>query len=56
MIIGYHYTIPRYTRLTDPGEKEVKEIYSYGEIIAAILASRLSYISANRESYYKRLP
>jgi hypothetical protein len=39
MIIGYYYIIPRYTKLINPGEKKVKEIYLYGEIIAAILAS-----------------
>jgi prolipoprotein diacylglyceryltransferase len=56
MTIGYYYAIPRYTKLTDPGEKEVKEIYFYGEITVAILTSRLFYISVNRESYYKKFP
>ena len=47
MTIGYYYATPRYIKLTDPGEKEIKKIHSYGEITAIILASRLSYINAN---------
>jgi hypothetical protein len=39
MTIRYYYVISRYVKLTDPGEKEIKEIYSYGEIIAIILTS-----------------
>jgi hypothetical protein len=56
MTIGYYYTISRYARLTDPGKKEIKEIYFHGEITAIILASRLSHINVNRENHYKRLP
>jgi hypothetical protein len=56
MTIGYYHAIPRYARLTDPGEKKVKKIHFHGEIIAIILASRPFHISANRENYYKRFP
>jgi hypothetical protein len=56
MTIGYYYIIPRYARLTNPGEKEIKEIYFHGKIIAIILASRPFHISANRKSHYKRFP
>ena len=54
MTIGYYHTIPRYARLIDPGEKEIKEIHFHGEITVITLASRLSHTSANRESYYKK--
>jgi hypothetical protein len=37
MTIGYHYATPRYARLINPREKEIKEIHFYGEIIAIIL-------------------
>jgi hypothetical protein len=54
--IGYHHAIPRYTKLTDPGKKEIKKIHSHGKITAITPASRLSHISAHRESHYKRFP
>jgi hypothetical protein len=56
MTIGYYYVIPRYAKSTNPGKKEIKEIYLYEKIIAIISASRLSHANVNRENHYKRLP
>jgi hypothetical protein len=39
MTIGYYHAIPRYTKLTDPGKKEIKKIHPHGEITAVIPAS-----------------